>query len=55
MPMDRETGARRLATLGEVTFRSMFGGHGIYWRDVIFGLLFRDSNDGPRPISGQVG
>ncbi len=32
----------RLAALGEVTSRSMFGGHGLYWRGVIFGLLFRD-------------
>ncbi len=32
----------RLAALGEVTSRHMFGGHGLYWRGVIFGLLFRD-------------
>ena len=32
----------RLAVLGEVTSRTMFGGHGLYWRGVIFGLLFRD-------------
>ena len=32
----------RLAGLGEVTSRHMFGGHGLYWRGVIFGLLFRD-------------
>ena len=32
----------RLATLGEVTSRFMFGGRGLYWRGVIFGLLFRD-------------
>ncbi len=31
----------RLAALGEVTSRHMFGGHGLYWRGVIFGLLFR--------------
>ncbi len=30
----------RLATLGEVTSRPLFGGHGLYWRGVIFGLLF---------------
>ena len=29
----------RLSGLGEVTFRSMFGGHGLYWRDSIFGIL----------------
>ncbi len=32
----------QLAALGEVTSRHMFGGHGLYWRGVIFGLLFRD-------------
>jgi DNA transformation protein len=32
----------RLASLGEVTSRAMFGGHGIYWRGVIFGIVFRD-------------
>jgi DNA transformation protein len=32
----------RLSELGDVTSRPMFGGHGLYWRDVIFGILFRD-------------
>ena len=31
----------RLSELGEITSRPMFGGHGIYWNDVIFGILFR--------------
>ena len=30
----------RLAALGDVTSRPLFGGHGLYWRGVIFGLLF---------------
>src|SRR6516165_9157055 len=30
-----------LSELGEITVRPMFGGHGIYWRDVIFGIVFR--------------
>jgi DNA transformation protein and related proteins len=32
----------RLAALGEVTSRPLFGGLGIYWRGVIFGILFHD-------------
>ncbi len=32
----------RLAALGDISARAMFGGHGLYWRGVIFGLLFRD-------------
>ena len=32
----------RLAALGEITSRPMFGGHGLYWRGVIFGIVFRD-------------
>ena len=32
----------RLSPLGEVTSRPMFGGHGLYWQDVIFGILYRD-------------
>jgi len=31
----------RLSDLGEITVRPMFGGHGLYWRGVIFGILFR--------------
>ena len=29
-----------LAALGEISSRFLFGGHGLYWRDVIFGILF---------------
>ena len=29
----------RLSGLGEVTSRPLFGGHGLYWRDAIFGIL----------------
>ena len=32
----------RLAALSEVTSRAMFGGHGIYWRGVIFGIIFQE-------------
>lgn len=32
----------RLAVLGEVTSRSLFGGHGVYWSGVIFGIVFQD-------------
>jgi DNA transformation protein len=32
----------RPAALGEVTSRPMFGGHGVYWRETIFGIVFRD-------------
>src|SRR5690349_17818700 len=32
----------RLSELGDITSRSMFGGVGLYWRDVIFGMVFRD-------------
>jgi DNA transformation protein len=30
----------RLSELGEITSRPLFGGHGIYWNDVIFGIRF---------------
>ena len=30
-----------LSPLGEVTSRPLFGGHGLYWRETIFGILFR--------------
>ena len=30
-----------LRGLGDITSRPLFGGHGIYWNDVIFGILFR--------------
>ncbi len=29
-----------LAALGEVTSRPLFGGHGIYWRGVIFAIAY---------------
>src|SRR5437868_12393557 len=29
-----------LAPLDEVTSRPMFGGHGLYWRETIFAILF---------------
>jgi DNA transformation protein len=32
----------RLSDLGDITIRPMFGGHGLYWRDTIFGIRFRD-------------
>ena len=32
----------RLAALGDISARAMFGAHGLYWRGVIFALLFRD-------------
>ena len=32
----------RLAALGEITSRPMFGGVGLYWRGVIFGIVFQD-------------
>src|SRR3954447_2302711 len=31
-----------LAAPGDVTSRPMFGGVGLYWRGVIFGILFQD-------------
>ncbi len=31
-----------LKGLGDVTSRPMFGGHGLYWRDVIFGMVFHE-------------
>ena len=40
--MTTEQVLTRLAALGEVTSRSLFGGHGIYWRGVIFGIVFQD-------------
>jgi DNA transformation protein len=32
---------RGLAALGEVTSRPLFGGHGLYWRETIFAILYR--------------
>src|SRR5690349_14744404 len=31
----------RLALLGEITSRALFGGHGLYWRETIFAIVFR--------------
>ena len=31
----------RLSGRGEVTSRPLFGGLGLYWRETIFGILFR--------------
>ena len=31
----------RLSPLGEVTSRPLFGGHGLYWGETIFGILFK--------------
>ena len=32
----------RLAALGDITSRPLFGGHGFYWRDVIFAITYRE-------------
>ncbi|QDV37597.1 TfoX/Sxy family protein [Tautonia plasticadhaerens] len=32
----------RLSPLGDLSRRAMFGGHGLYWREFIFGIAFRD-------------
>jgi DNA transformation protein len=32
----------RLEPIGQVTVRAMFGGHGLYYRGVIFGLVIHD-------------
>ena len=32
----------RLSGLGDISSRAMFGGHGLYWRGVIFGICHRD-------------
>ncbi len=32
----------RLSGLGEVSARPLFGGHGLYWRDTIFAIIYRD-------------
>ena len=31
----------RLSHLGEVGSRPLFGGHGLYWGETIFGILFK--------------
>ena len=32
----------RLSGLGDISARAMFGGHGLYWRGVIFGIAHRE-------------
>ena len=32
----------RLEGLGDVAGRPMFRGHGLFWRETIFGILFRN-------------
>jgi DNA transformation protein len=32
----------KLSVIGDITSRPMFGGHGLYWRDTIFGIVFGD-------------
>jgi TfoX/Sxy family transcriptional regulator of competence genes len=32
----------QLASLGGITNQTMFAGWGLYWKDVIFAILFRD-------------
>jgi DNA transformation protein len=31
-----------LAPQGDITSRAMFGGHGVYWNGIIFGIVFED-------------
>ncbi|MDB5350155.1 MAG: competence protein TfoX [Planctomycetota bacterium] len=31
----------RLAALGDISSRPLFGGHGLYWGETIFGILFK--------------
>jgi DNA transformation protein len=31
-----------LSGLGKITSRAMFGGHGLYWNESIFAILFQD-------------
>jgi DNA transformation protein len=33
---------KQLAVLGDISCRPMFGGHGLYWRDTIFAIAYRD-------------
>jgi DNA transformation protein len=32
----------RLSALGEVSLRPLFGGHGVYWGETIFAIVFQD-------------
>ena len=38
--LDLKDTINRLSALGEVTSRPMLGGHGVYWGETIFGILF---------------
>ena len=31
-----------MSSLGDITTRPLFGGHGIYWHGIIFAILFDD-------------
>jgi DNA transformation protein and related proteins len=33
---------KQLSVIGDITSRPMFGGWGVYWKETIFGILFRD-------------
>jgi DNA transformation protein len=39
-PMFQDQVLDRLAALGDITVQPLFGGYGIYWRDVIFAIVF---------------
>lgn len=51
----------RLSDLGDITMRPMFGGHGLYWGETIFGILFKgrlylkvdDRSKGDYPARGM--
>jgi DNA transformation protein len=32
----------QLSVISDITSRPIFGGHGLYWRETIFGILFED-------------
>jgi DNA transformation protein len=39
--IDPDEVLEKLSPLGGVSARPLFGGHGLYWRKTIFGILFR--------------
>jgi DNA transformation protein and related proteins len=50
----------RLAALGDISARAMFGAHGLYWRGVIFAIAHRERlylkvNDQSRPAFEALG
>ncbi len=52
MPLDQVIDL--LAPLGDISSRSMFGGHGLYWNGTIFGITFQERlylkvDEGNRP------